>query len=321
MSTNEKQTELQTLLKRADLLLEDGNWNSATQYYEKVLDIEPESAKAYIGLLLSSLKISSEKDLECSNVGFDNNKLYQRALQFADTEYKEVLMQYAAENTYFRATSIIKKATHKKDYVLAISILQKITDYKDSENLIEQCEKAIVAEETAKEKKKKKILAAIGAIIGVIGLLVILWSSTTTAANNKKAEKIYNNFLGQTFSGRSKSDDNFLNDYNRGSLLEYKTYRLTKKYSTVEFREDGTVYYKHTKDSKVLAAPKHATDVGDIYDSYDGEYDSFSVTVDFDGTAYVKIGGSECKITVDENNMPKRILDYHGMSLGNITSD
>lgn len=315
MNTNEKQMELQTLLKRAELLLEDGNWETATQYYEKVLDIEPENAKAYIGLLLSSFKFSSEKALECSNIEFDNNKLYQRALQFADTEYKEVLKQYATENTYFRATSIIKNAAHKKDYALAISILQKITSYKDSEKLIEQCEEAIDAEEKVKANKKKNILVTIGVIIGIIGLVVILWYSSITSANNKIAEEIYNNFLGQEFTGYEKDDDNFYNAYSTGTLLEYTTYRLTYDYYTVEIKEDGTVYHKHTKDSKVLAAPKHATDTGDINETYDTTYDSFSVCVEFDGTVYVTIGGAEYEVVVDENNMPEYIIDYHGASL------
>ena len=180
-------------------------------------------------------------------------------------------------------------------------------------------EKQTEAAVADKPNNKKKIIAAFLAVSAVIAIMVCALVGTTVSNNNKKADEIYNNFSGQKFSGRSESDDNFLNDYNRGSLLEYSTYRLTKTYRTIEFREDGTVYYQYTKDSKVLAAPKHATDVGDIHDSYDGEYDSFSVTVDFDGTAYVKIGGSECEITVDENNVPQRISDYHGMSMRNIT--
>ena len=38
-----------SLLKRGQLFLEDGDWNSANGYFDKVLDIDPECAQAYIG--------------------------------------------------------------------------------------------------------------------------------------------------------------------------------------------------------------------------------------------------------------------------------
>ncbi len=40
-------TDTEPLLKRAFMFLEDGNWSEADEYCEKVLDIEPENAKAY----------------------------------------------------------------------------------------------------------------------------------------------------------------------------------------------------------------------------------------------------------------------------------
>lgn len=42
-----------SLLKRAFMFLEDGDWESADKYCEKVLDIDPENAQAYLGKLLA----------------------------------------------------------------------------------------------------------------------------------------------------------------------------------------------------------------------------------------------------------------------------
>ena len=157
MLNNEKETEIKTLLKRAELLLEDGNWSSSTEYYEKVLDIEPENAQAYLGLLLSSLKLNCEKELV--NSDFADNNYFKRALQFADAEYKQVLTRYVAENSYLRASAFIEKS----EFVAATELLKEIQDYKDSKKLIEHCEASILAQRKAKEIKNKKIK-----IIGIV---------------------------------------------------------------------------------------------------------------------------------------------------------
>ncbi len=47
-------TNTAPLLKRAFMFLEDGDWESADEYCEKVLDIDPENAQAYVGKLCAA---------------------------------------------------------------------------------------------------------------------------------------------------------------------------------------------------------------------------------------------------------------------------
>ena len=49
------------LLKRAFMFLEDGNWQEADAYCEKVLDQDPENAQAYLGKLMASPCTCSRK--------------------------------------------------------------------------------------------------------------------------------------------------------------------------------------------------------------------------------------------------------------------
>ncbi len=49
-------TDADTLLERAFLFLNAGNWENATVYCDKVLDVDPGNAKAYLGKLLASKK-------------------------------------------------------------------------------------------------------------------------------------------------------------------------------------------------------------------------------------------------------------------------
>lgn len=52
------------LIKRAQIFLSDKKWNKAREYYEKALDENPESSKAYIGLLLAKNKAVNMQELK-----------------------------------------------------------------------------------------------------------------------------------------------------------------------------------------------------------------------------------------------------------------
>lgn len=82
------------LLKRAFMFLEDGDWNSANEYCEKVLDIDPENASAYLGKLLSGLRVRKQEALKDQAEPFDHNNNYQKAVRFADEKLKTALTGY-----------------------------------------------------------------------------------------------------------------------------------------------------------------------------------------------------------------------------------
>lgn len=54
---------VEPLLKRAFMFLEDGNWQEADTYCEKVLDQDPENARAYLGKLMAQLHIATKEKL------------------------------------------------------------------------------------------------------------------------------------------------------------------------------------------------------------------------------------------------------------------
>ncbi|MBQ1617841.1 MAG: hypothetical protein II086_11310, partial [Ruminococcus sp.] len=73
------------LLKRAFMYLEDGEWDKANEYAERVLDKDPENAEAYLGKLMVNLKVRHREDLKNQMQPFENNKNYQKAIRFAGT--------------------------------------------------------------------------------------------------------------------------------------------------------------------------------------------------------------------------------------------
>ena len=85
---------VESLMKRGRLFLEDSDWKQAEDYFNKVLDIDPEYAPAYRGLLCADLKIPTEPDLVKHKEPLDDISHYQKALRFADTEYRAKLAGY-----------------------------------------------------------------------------------------------------------------------------------------------------------------------------------------------------------------------------------
>ena len=82
------------LLRRAFMFLEDGDWRSADKYAERVLDLEPECAAAYLVKLCAELRERKREDLKDCPEPFDTNKNYQKALRFGDEILKAELNGY-----------------------------------------------------------------------------------------------------------------------------------------------------------------------------------------------------------------------------------
>ena len=75
-----------SLLRRGNIFLEDENWESADDYFNKVLDIEPECAEAYLGKFLSSCKLTSLEQFCNISFNLDTSKDFVRAERFASSD-------------------------------------------------------------------------------------------------------------------------------------------------------------------------------------------------------------------------------------------
>lgn len=83
----------QSLLKRAFLYLSDGDWENATAYLEKVLDIEPENPKAYVGKFLAANHLTQESEIAKTPKRFEVHDLnVQKALSFFSQKEKEAFL-------------------------------------------------------------------------------------------------------------------------------------------------------------------------------------------------------------------------------------
>ncbi|SEL53092.1 Regulator of chromosome condensation (RCC1) repeat-containing protein [Ruminococcus sp. YRD2003] len=138
------------LIRRAFLFLEDGSWNEADTYCEKVLDQDPENAYAYLGKMMVEMQIRKKTDLADCEKPFDDNNYYLKAIRFGDEAIVSELHGYIKHinerNEYNRQMAIYKKAiTSMKEakdpvkYRAAAEIFKSIPGFKDSDVLAKQC--------------------------------------------------------------------------------------------------------------------------------------------------------------------------------------
>ncbi len=138
------------LLKRAFIFLEDGDWNSADEYCEKVLDIDPENAQAYLGKLMAELRVRKQEKLKGQAEAFDHSNNYQKAIRFADDKLKTALISYIdyinirnenarLDSIYAHAKNAMNAANTEDAFKAAADTFATIHDFRDADNLAKEC--------------------------------------------------------------------------------------------------------------------------------------------------------------------------------------
>lgn len=141
---------IEPLLKRAFLFLEDGNWQEADAYCEKVLDQDPECAEAYLGKMMAELQVHKKEDLSSCFFTFENLDNYRKILRFADDKLKAEIAGYNAaikernertllEKAYKEAVGAMESAGDEAAYQQAAQQFDAISSYKDAGERAEQC--------------------------------------------------------------------------------------------------------------------------------------------------------------------------------------
>ena len=150
VAVNSGNANEESLLKRAFMFLEDGDWSAADEYCEKVLDIDPENARAYLGKLMAECRACRMEDLQNCRQPFDGSGNYNKILRFAEPKLIETLKGYIAhinernENArltgiYNRAVSAMNEANSEHGYKAAAEIFKTVPGFKDADSLVEKC--------------------------------------------------------------------------------------------------------------------------------------------------------------------------------------
>lgn len=158
-----------SLLRRVFIFLEDGDWKSANEYCEKVLDIDPECGEAYLGKLLAEMKVGNREELKNCEQPFDGNGNYRKIMKFGDDALKKELADINKRNEvahldgiYNNALSIMNSAGSEEACRNAANAFKSISYFKDADEMAAKClEKAeICRKNTVYAHGKSKMNAA-----------------------------------------------------------------------------------------------------------------------------------------------------------------
>ena len=138
------------LLERAFLFLEDNKWADADAYCEKVLDIDPKNAQAYLGKLMAELQVSKRGQLSDCAQPFDKNENYLKILRFGDEALNTELRGYIdiinernethrKSAIYNNACGIMKSAAAQKAFLKGAELFKSISVFRDADALAAQC--------------------------------------------------------------------------------------------------------------------------------------------------------------------------------------
>ena len=141
---------VEPLLKRAFMFLEDGNWQEADTYCEKVLDQDPENAQAYLGKLMAGLQVRKQAQLSDCEQSFEDNGNYLKILRFGDKKLQNALDGYISHikdrNETARLTGIynavvqmMESADSEDLYKAVASKFQSLSGFKDADELAQEC--------------------------------------------------------------------------------------------------------------------------------------------------------------------------------------
>ena len=131
--------DIDKILKRAFLFIEDEKDDKADELLEKVIDADPQNVKAYIGKLLLEAGVQTEDKLVETDIIIFDSKNLDRAIRFADNDLKQKLTEIKFENAYRVGRMRYEKAIADSDFEFAKVAFEKVPEYKDSAAMIEQC--------------------------------------------------------------------------------------------------------------------------------------------------------------------------------------
>lgn len=298
--------DTEPLLKRMFLFLEDGDFESADEYCERVLDLEPENARAYLGKLMAKTQTHKQEQLADCKVPFDSDTDYQKIMRFGDSGLKNTLAGYIEqinerneaarkEELYTNTVQEMESAIIQLEYQAAMAKFSQIPGYKDADKRVELCEKKIEEiklreEETRlqlerKERLKKQIIGiAIAALVICIAIVIVLSQVLPPLLK-------YNEAMKSLEEGRySEAYSAFyqLNGY-KDSAEQLKNFLSvpTKIESVSSVGYKDTVEYSYDENGNVIKRIATSSHGG-------GEQSTSEYTYDTNGRVIKEISGGDC---------------------------
>ena len=124
--------DIAALIKRMYIFLEDGDFDSAERYSQRILDAVPEEAEAYVGKLMAKRRLRS-KDQLADAADLADEPDCQRALRYAREPLRGELLRYANGAAYQKAIQLAEKANTLPSAIEPLRLLCRLHGYQDAD--------------------------------------------------------------------------------------------------------------------------------------------------------------------------------------------
>lgn len=198
--------ETASLLKRAFLFLEDGDFTRADEFCERVLDIDPENGEAYLGKLMVSLIVRRREDLAHVAGKLEQQEYYHKIMRFGKESLKAEVNGYNQQiierlekeekqraeqeeqkraEIYREAVAVIENA--QKSYLVQqaseqLKQLRQIGNFSDTTVYIKKAEAKIAKLKKAEAKKILILVIAFGILLGIIFMTASIYQKAQVKA-------------------------------------------------------------------------------------------------------------------------------------------
>ena len=198
-------TSAETLLKRAFLALEDGEWKAANKFCEQVLNYDPQNTKAYLGKLMAEEECYKKEDLQLCDEPFDDISAYKNIQRFGDETLKTELRQYLElinernrkRSIYSTAASYMNNAQTKEDIAEALRLFASIKGFQNADDRADECSAWLkeIEEYEQKRKKRRKWLIILGIIAAICVTIFVIFSVLVITSDGEILWKLWPNHM------------------------------------------------------------------------------------------------------------------------------
>ncbi len=126
-------------LKEAFKCLKEEHWKEADKYCERIIDIDPENAWAYLGKLLAEYHVQKPSDLANCNARFYENSNYIKALRFSDESLFSQLNNYRIMRKYDEAVGFESIAKNEDGFKSVAEMFIGLSGFRDADKHAESC--------------------------------------------------------------------------------------------------------------------------------------------------------------------------------------
>ncbi len=138
-----------SLLKRVQVFLEDGEFDRADEYCERVLDMNVENGEAYLYKLLATLRLTSRHKLSELEEPFDGEPVYTKIMRFGSAELKKEVADInasiiarkaeAEKNADFEKALQLSQSDSIASLAEAYRIFTALSDFEGAKEKAEEC--------------------------------------------------------------------------------------------------------------------------------------------------------------------------------------